>query len=251
MVDNHIVRKVGDERWKRAQESERQVEEDYLIDAGDDWNSWWYEKFDKYNLLSGRTLDNVLEVGCGPNTNMRFILPYIKCNKLWLEDPLIQRYITHGIFGKKSVTSKIRTIVGKGNDYCNCLKLFADTGRKADLSSAPLEELPYRDGQMDLAVCINVLDHVRDYDLCMSELYRVLKKNGILVLGQDLSNDDDFRNCPESYDDVAHPIKVDERVIEESISGRYSKLLYNLLPREEGRNPSAHYTTCVAILEKN
>jgi ubiquinone/menaquinone biosynthesis C-methylase UbiE len=48
--------------------------------------------------------------------------------------------------------------------------------------SKPMEELPLTDQNVDLCVCINVLDHVRDADLCFKQMRRVLKKDGILVL---------------------------------------------------------------------
>jgi hypothetical protein len=46
--------------------------------ANDDWNYWWYYNFDKYQLITGRHFNNILEVGWGPHTNLKYILPCIK-----------------------------------------------------------------------------------------------------------------------------------------------------------------------------
>jgi ubiquinone/menaquinone biosynthesis C-methylase UbiE len=119
-----------------------------------------------------------------------------------------------------------------------------------DLSTSKLEDLPYRDNQMDLIICINVLDHVNDYDRCMQEIYRVLNTDGLLILGQDLSNQEDQELCPESYTDIGHPIKLDHVIIEKSLEGKYSHLFKKILSREEGRNPGAHYGTFLGILQK-
>jgi hypothetical protein len=42
-------------------------------DDGDDWHHWWKEQFDNYQAIP-HSLNNVLEVGCGPYTNLRVIL---------------------------------------------------------------------------------------------------------------------------------------------------------------------------------
>jgi len=215
----HIIRKVNGNRWGQAQEFELKFAQN-TIDSDDDWNQWWYEKFDRYSLLEHKNFNNVLEVGCGPHTNIRFILPQIKFTKIWLEDPLIQYYITHNLTKSNSFINFLKKKFGK-NKINYLLELYSDLNSKVDLSSSKLEDLPYKDNQMDLIICINVLDHVNDYDRCMQELYRVLNDAGILILGQDLSNQDDMINCPESYSDIGHPIKVDLPSINQTIEVRY------------------------------
>ena len=41
---------------------------------GDDWNHWWAEHFDDYRFLPEH-LGDYIELGCGPYTNTRLILP--------------------------------------------------------------------------------------------------------------------------------------------------------------------------------
>ena len=60
------------------------------------------------------------------------------------------------------------------------------------LDDHPLEDLPYRDNYFDLAVMLNVLDHVQDANACMRSLIRIVKPGGIVIIGQDLTNEDDL-----------------------------------------------------------
>jgi SAM-dependent methyltransferase len=248
MEKKYIIQKVDDNLWKQAQEFELNFAR-MTIESDDDWNQWWYEKFERYSILKSSHFSNVLEVGCGPHTNIRYILPEITYDKIWLEDPLIQYYITYNLNKSKSFRNYLKFKYKKENiNYL--LKIFSNLNIKVDLSSSKLENLPYKDRSMDLVVCINVLDHVSDYDQCMDEIFRVLKKEGELILGQDLSNQEDLVECPESYKDIGHPIKIDQQLIEQKIVDKYKKLFERILSRHEGRNPKAHYGTYLGILQK-
>jgi hypothetical protein len=102
---------------------------------------------------------------------------------------------------------------------------------------------------LDGVICINVLDHPRDADLCLGEIWRVLKPGGYILLGQDLSNEEDFARYPESWSDVGHPIKLDEGALSPHLAG-YEPVLNRRLPREAGRKPEAHHATLLFIGRK-
>jgi SAM-dependent methyltransferase len=249
-MSSHLIRSTDTDKWKRAQEFELQFAKQ-IINAGDDWNLWWKDKFYNYDFLNGLSFPNVLEVGCGPHTNIKFILPRINFRKVFMEDPLIQFFVTHFITGKVNKLKTFKDLLFGREDESNfLLKLFSNPEIDVDLSSAKLEELPYRDEIMDMVVCINVLDHVNDYDRCMFEINRVLRKGGMFILGQDLSNEEDLRNCPESYSDIGHPIKLDHQILEDTLEKGYTKLMMKVLPRSEGRNPTAHYGTYLGVFQK-
>jgi len=231
------ITKVSQDRWVSAQTSELKFAH-ATINSGDDWNRWWMERFDYYNPIKGQTFENVLEVGCGPHTNLWHILKVCNAKRIYLEDPLIQYYLTHNL------NSRIRL------SGLNHIQEFLANTKNIEISSSPLESLPYKDASMGLVVCINVLDHVRDYDLCMSEMLRVLNKGGCLILGQDLTNDEDFKTCPETITDIGHPVKVDMDIIQNSLNGM-DTVFEKVLPRQEGRNPRCHYGTYLGILIKN
>jgi SAM-dependent methyltransferase len=244
-----IVTRVSHDRWRKAQAFEVEAIRS-VIEAHDDWNIWWKKKFDNYKLLEGKKMPRILEVGCGPFTNLRLILPLVQTDEIYLEDPLLQSYMDFR--PPTPMTSRIDRLLGRQASPAEPVyiqKLFRDTTHRVHMTSAPLEELPWRDELVDLVICINVLDHVYDYQMCMAQMNRVLKKGGILVFGQDLSNEEDYKLEPSSWKDVGHPIKLDENIIDEQLRN-YKPLLKRILPRDQGRNPNAHYGTYLLIATK-
>src|SRR5580765_6007469 len=111
MANRAITDKVSVERWREAQAWEKnhwvntqQLRARYakniiwrLLSAagmvpkyrGDDWNTWWKREFDDYNFLPGE-VENALEAGCGPYTNVRLMLDRCRINHMVLSDPLIR-----------------------------------------------------------------------------------------------------------------------------------------------------------------
>ena len=45
-----------------------------------------------------------------------------------------------------------------------------------------LTQLTYQNGEFDIAVCLEVLEHVPDYREALCEIYRVLKENGTAII---------------------------------------------------------------------
>ncbi|MBN2858311.1 MAG: methyltransferase domain-containing protein [Candidatus Delongbacteria bacterium] len=75
---------------------------------------------------------------------------------------------------------------------------------KADFLKADAEALPFRDGSMSLITSITMLEFVDDLEKALSEMRRVLKKGGSLVLGclnaesllgKNKQNDPTFKNA--------------------------------------------------------
>ncbi len=107
----------------------------------------------------------------------------------------------------------------------------------------PLEELPFANDYFDLAVMINVLDHVQDAGLCMSNLLRVIKPGGFVLIGQDLTNEDDFRRQPQGLQ-TGHPITLDANWFEPYLEG-FDEIIRKIVPRESGWAPDWHYGTLI------
>ena len=51
-----------------------------------------------------------------------------------------------------------------------------------DFQPAPLERIPHPDEAFDVVVCLDVLEHVTDERLAVTELFRVLRPGGTLIL---------------------------------------------------------------------
>src|SRR5581483_9230142 len=107
--------RVDDERWRRAQEAELALWQAWSAGSGwrrrvwplvrpllaavgsdrgtgDDWNRWWAEQFDGYSFL-GNELGEIIELGCGPFTNVRHILRGRTASRVVCSDPLARHYV--------------------------------------------------------------------------------------------------------------------------------------------------------------
>jgi len=190
--------------------------------CGDDWNFWWFDAFDGYRVLPPH-LPRALEVGSGPYSNVRLVRHVVRIDEITCADPLMQRYLG---YRRTWVASQARR-------------------NRIRAVECPGEALPFGDGAFDLVVCVNVLDHVRSLPECMREMRRVLRPGGWFVLGQELTDARDFAR-DDVAGDVGHPIKLERATLDAQLGG-YTPVLDRLLPRERGRNPSAHYGTRLLI----
>jgi ubiquinone/menaquinone biosynthesis C-methylase UbiE len=242
MITNEVVtERVDEARWQAAQSWERDFwlrQQKNLARLGknhvwrllsmlgaveryrgDDDNIWWAECFENYRFLPPQA-ENVIEVGCGPYTNMRLLRKACVPRHLFLSDPLI------------------RTYVGFKMTFIREMYLQA----ACCLDDSPLENLPYRDHLFDVTVMVNVLDHVQDANACMQSLSRITKPGGFVVIGQDLTDDVDLQSHPDGMR-TGHPITLNEAWFEAHLSGIYRPVISKVLPREAGRTPAWHYGT--------
>jgi len=105
-TNKNSVTVVTDDRWQQAQDWELEVWRNVqpaspvrsLLWAvirrrplDDDWNEWWRQQFDGYKCVP-TALENVIEVGCGPYTNIRLIRPGRRIAHLYCSDPLARDY---------------------------------------------------------------------------------------------------------------------------------------------------------------
>lgn len=187
---------------------------------GDDWNQWWRERFDDYGFLPAEVGDCV-ELGCGPYTNLRLILQGRQASRVVCSDPLIGSYTTF-----------------RGRWLAE-----AYAAGRVEIDDHAVEESHFAPASFDLVVMINVLDHVRDADLCLQKATELLRPGGYFVLGQDLSDEEDLARHP---DDVGHPIRLRREDLEPHLEP-LSTVFRKDLPREEGRDPRIHYATLVYV----
>jgi SAM-dependent methyltransferase len=210
------IKSVSLDRWKMAQKWELDVWKK-CQEIGDDWNIWWASHFDKYSFLD-KNIGKAIELGCGPFTNLRLILPNRIWDRLVCSDPLAGEYIK---LTPTWLAQAFKTVV--------------------EIDTNPIEKCVFEPNSFDLIVMINVLDHVQDADVCLKNAIRICNPNGWFILGQDLTSEDDMRKYP---DDVGHPIRLLFEDIEPYLCGFRYQIL-KVLKRSEGRNPDAHYGTLI------
>jgi hypothetical protein len=78
----------------------------------------------------------------------------------------------------------------------------------------------------------------------MDSLHRVVKPGGILIIGQDLTDDDDIARLKNDAGEAGHPIKLRHEWFESWLGpDRFEPIISKLLLREQGRAPGVHYGT--------
>jgi ubiquinone/menaquinone biosynthesis C-methylase UbiE len=150
-------------RWRKAQEYERSYWKktaDNIV-KGSTHQLGWYEW--KFNEMKKRLLPhldrkcmnsfNTLEVGCGPIG----IINYVNWGARYAIDPLEDFYKSNESLTKLR-DSQVQYLVGTA------------------------ELIPFDHEYFDLVIIDNVLDHVRNTNAVMSEIFRVLKRGGVLYL---------------------------------------------------------------------
>lgn len=183
--DETGIIKVDHDRWKRAQNFESEGWLKHWRTAATDRNDIHREGFAGYKDLPAE-LGKVIEIGCGPFTQLQTIAEGRTIDEVTLLDPLLEQYkqLPHCIY--KSGQFK---------------------GLPTRLICSQAEEL-HGIEEMDTAICINVLEHVQDVSLVLSRLHRILKVGGIVVFGERCYDGLDIN----SVYDVGHPIRVKMKV---------------------------------------
>lgn len=220
-----FVGEVSHERWLNAQRHELQTWMAEPAD-GEDWNNWWAQKFDNYQFMKEQKVDSILEVGCGPYAkNLELFVRSIgyRPSRILLEDPLMQEYVQLG----KSIC-----------------RFIGQPG--VSLIPVQMEEVNFQKvglQQVDVVLCNNVLDHVESVSRCFENMWDALTPGGLLIFGQDLSDESDINSRdPKAFDDGCHPIVIDEDYLKPFLS-RYSMVFHKVCSREESRNPTANSGT--------
>jgi ubiquinone/menaquinone biosynthesis C-methylase UbiE len=145
--------KNNSKRWEIAQNSEKEYWEGFTKDSLLKEEAERHEQkaralereWSKYVKLDKNS--RILQIGCGPED----VINYISAGKKYAIDPLAEFY-------RKKF----------GLDY-NSISFLE--GRA--------ESLPFPDGFFDVVILANVLDHVEQPQKALSEITRVLKKDGL------------------------------------------------------------------------
>ncbi|WP_228851081.1 class I SAM-dependent methyltransferase [Aegicerativicinus sediminis] len=85
-----------------------------------------------------------------------------------------------------------------GIDYfpCDLMPERMKYNGKTNITKADITDIPFQDNSFNFIICSHVLEHIPDDHLAMSELYRVLSKNGNSILQVPIDN-----NREKTYED--------------------------------------------------
>jgi|19_taG_2_1085344.scaffolds.fasta_scaffold00369_19 SAM-dependent methyltransferase len=179
---------VDKERWQQAQRYESDTWMKHGHNSNNDRDLQHTANFGNYEVIP-HNLRRLVEIGCGPFTQTYNVLQGRKAEAIVLVDPLLEQYRKH--------------------PHCRYDKLQI-TGSPfiPEFHSIPAEDFTGRG--FDTAICINVLEHVRDATKVMENLVSSLRKGGILIFHDRTYDDLDITKI---YD-VGHPIRITSKFLE-------------------------------------
>lgn len=178
---------VDAQRWQQAQGYERDTWLRYNLDMHTDRNEEHAAGFGNYATLPADVGDYI-ELGCGPFTNSRYILPPRTAHSVTLLDPLAldyQREHPHCTYRDNTLAGHPVTVVASAIEAWQTKQRF------------------------DTLVMTNVLPHCFNARTVFETIRRVLKPGGWLV----------FHEAPRLIEplevyDVGHPLIVPDAVME-------------------------------------
>lgn len=147
-----------------------------------EWRDFWWNK-DFVELMAKRwELNNVhslLDVGCGIGHWSRVLFPFLP-----------KQASVVGIDMEATSIEKAKTIAHK-----------LSLNERCSYSVALAEKIPFPDNTFDMVTCQTLLIHVKDVVKVLNEMKRVLKPNGILVVGEPNNAASNLMENSLSFDD--------------------------------------------------
>ena len=145
----------------------------------------------------------MIELGCGPFTNLRYIVQECKVGKVSLLDPLINEYLNH-------------PYCFYNGEYLYC-DLNKDNSKKVEIDNLfniPIENLETTN-KFDLVVIVNVIEHCFNIPKILGIIDNLLANDGIIIFHDRYYTASKLTKELDYTFDAGHPIKTDRYVIDE------------------------------------
>lgn len=231
------VVKVGQDRWFEAQRYERRTWLEKSRRRFSDRNEYHRDHFAAYTSLRGRRFNRGIELGCGPFTNLRFILEHCEVKQIHLLDPLIEEYLSHSFckYNQRRIggvlNDNFRRIIvylrhpfaaiqNKLNDW----RIGGLLGKKVIIENSMIENY-HTINRFDLVVMINVLEHCQNANEVFNKIDQILLPEGIFVYHDKIYNAIEVDRLSSVLYDAGHPLKVDQSIIEEFLERHFKPLM--------------------------
>ncbi|HET7928782.1 MAG TPA: class I SAM-dependent methyltransferase, partial [Actinomycetota bacterium] len=186
-----------------------------------------------YRALAGRQFERAIELGCGPFTNLRLILPLTETKHVHLLDPLIEDYVSHpqcryrggrlgGVLSLPSPGSlwAWRRPVAALRELVTSARVGGLRGRPVQLEATSIEDFHPRE-RFDLVVMINVLEHCRDVDAVLAAIEQLLAPEGTFVFHDRFVPSRCLERTVEEVYDAGHPIRIERSVLDDFLKSRF------------------------------
>ena len=239
------VARVDLTRWEEAQRYERRTWMQHGRRALSDRNEFHRDRFARYAVLRGSHFERAIELGCGPFTNLRFVLPQCRVEEVTLLDPLIQDYLSHpfcryrggrlgGLFHETParlpayLLHPFRALRCKAND----VRAGGFLGRPVTLVRSTIESFETTE-RFDLVVMVNVLEHCHDASAVLARIDEILVPGGVFVYHDKMYDAENVGRLMAVVYDAGHPLRVDQSVVDSFLQDRFTPLFRAVHPVHE------------------
>lgn len=134
----------------------------------------------------------------------------------------------------KLYAKKCKRIIGIDSNH-ELIKRAKEENPKIEFIEADAEKIPFEDEEFDIIIMSDVLEHVKSEELALNEVYRVLKKNGKLIITVPNRGLFDFLDV-DNYSWYARKFKGFYRIIHKMKGRSIPKI------REGYKNKHRHYS---------
>jgi SAM-dependent methyltransferase len=215
---------VSPERWAEAQRFEFRT---WMTGSGrrvlSDRNEEHSNRFDHFSVLRNQNFPQVLEIGCGPFTNLRLVLEQCRAEGVTLLDPLLAGYLTHpfcayrkgrlgGVFKEFPSFAAFLHPFGYGLRLLNAYRVGGWLGRPVHLLPEALETTSVQ-GPFDLIVMINVLEHCQNASTVFEKIKSLSKKGTVFIFHDRLYSHEEIHRLNSEIYDAGHPLRIEDKVL--------------------------------------
>jgi SAM-dependent methyltransferase len=211
LSENGII-SVDETRWREAQRYESSEWLQRAAGMTDDRNYFHEETFEGYKALEGKPLESVIELGCGPFTNIRLIekvLPTLK--DITLLDPLASTYIT----SQPNCTYKDHKVNEKN----------------VKVVTSSIEDFEVND-KYDLVVMINVLEHCFSMPKIFDKINSMMEPGGYFVYADVQFDYDTIVKISRSKYNSGHPLRATKEYINNILTNNFEAVFSTTFEEE-------------------
>lgn len=112
------------------------------------------------DMIRENTYDTLLDVGCGSGIFLKEL--ETRCNNLHAIDMHRKMHLVRDMIKKEAIN--------------------------ANLTEGSILDLPYESETFDCVISVSVLEHIRELDTALDEIWRVAKSDAVIVLGFPVEN---------------------------------------------------------------